>query len=251
MGLAAGPHTAAAEVGVMRQPRPSEPRLTALLLDRHELVRLGLRTLLEAQRTVTIVGEADTITTAVERTLAIQPRLVITGSTLPDGDASEACRRITETVPGTRVAVLTDVAVETSMIDAVRAGASGYLSTLMRGSDLCRAIRAIATGESQLDPRSTQTLLQCLRRDGKPHDRLFTLTGQERRVLTLVADGRTNKEIGHALRLSEKTVKNYLSHAFEKLQVSRRSQAAVLFTHADPDSVMPALRLADGTARGA
>lgn len=121
----------------------------------------------------------------------------------------------------------------------------------MRGPDLCRAIRAIATGESQLDPRSIQTLFQRLRCDGGPRDHLFTLTPQERRVLALVAEGKTNKEIGVALRLSEKTVKNYLSHAFEKLQVSRRSQAAVLFMRDRRGlaTTVPAFQMAEGTAR--
>lgn len=234
-----------------QQRTPLDPRLTALLLDGNELLRLGLRALLEPQRTVTIVGEAGTIAEAVERTAKLRPALVITAAALADGDAAEACRRLTEKVPGTRVAVLSDAAAEAAIIGAVRAGACGYLSTHMRGPDLCRAIRAIATGESQLDPRSIQTLFQRLRRDGGPRDHLFTLTPQERRVLALVADGKTNKEIGVALRLSEKTVKNYLSHAFEKLQVSRRSQAAVLFTRdrRGPAVAVPALQMVDGTAR--
>jgi len=228
-----------------------EIRVTALLLDGHELLRLGLRTLLETQLRVTIVGEAGTIAEAVERTLETHPALVVTAATLPDGDAAEACRRITGAAPGTRVAVLSDVPVEAAMIGAVRAGASGYLSTHMRGADLCRAIRAIATGESQLDPRSTQTLFQRLRRDGAPREHLFALTPQERRVLALVADGKTNKEIGVALGLSEKTVKNYLSHAFEKLQASRRAQAAVLYMRDSGQAApeLPPLRLTEEPVR--
>jgi DNA-binding NarL/FixJ family response regulator len=207
-----------------------ESRLTALLLDAHELLRLGLRTLLEAQRTVTIVGEATTIGEAVARTMEAQPTLLITAAVLPDGDAAEACRRIAHKAPATRVVVLCDDLLETAMVSAVRAGASGYLPIHMRGTDLCRAIRAVATGESLLDARAMRVPAHRLRRDLGVRDHLFTLTPQERRVLGLVAEGKTNKEIGVALRLSEKTVKNYLSHAFEKLQVSRRSQAAVLFT---------------------
>jgi DNA-binding NarL/FixJ family response regulator len=236
----------------MSQPRtPPDTRLTTLLLDGHELLRLGLRTLLEAQRTVTIVGEAGTIAEAVERAAAVRPALVITAVALADGDAAEACRRIGEKAPGTRVAVLGDDAAEAAMVGAVRAGACGYLSTHMRGPDLCRAIRALATGESQLDSRSIQTIFQRLRRNEGTRDHLFTLTPQERRVLALVAEGKTNKEIGAALHLSEKTVKNYLSHAFEKLQVSRRSQAAVLFARdrCEPGGVTPAFSLAAQTAR--
>jgi DNA-binding NarL/FixJ family response regulator len=211
----------------MYQPRTRlDQPLTALLLDEHELLRLGLRTLLEGQRTVTVVGEAGAIADAVESIVRLRPTLVITGMALADGDAADACRRITEHAPDTRVAVLGDDADDATALGAVRAGACAYLSARMGGSDLCHAIRAIATGESPRDPRSIQMLGPRRRHEG---DDLCTLAPQERRVLRLVAQGKTNKEISAALHLSEKTVKNYLSHAFEKLQVSRRSQAAVLF----------------------
>jgi two-component system response regulator DevR len=213
----------------MYQPRArSDRQLTALLLDEQELVRLGLRTLLEGQRTVTVVGEAGAIADALECAVKLRPTLVITGPVLADGDAVEACRRFTEEVPDTRVAVLGDEADEATLEDVVRAGACAYLSARMRGADLCHAVRAIATSEPPRDAGSRQALVHRRRRGVGMRDDLSTLAPQERRVLRLVAEGKTNKEIGAALHLSEKTVKNYLSHTFEKLQVSRRAQAAVL-----------------------
>ena len=213
----------------MYQPRArSDRQLTALLLDEQELVRLGLRTVLEGQRTVTVVGEAGAIADALECAVRLRPTLVITGPVLADGDAVEACRRLTEELPGTRVAVLGDEADEATLEDVVRAGACAYLSARMCGADLCHAVRAIATSEPPRDTGSRQALVHRRRRDGGMRDDLSTLAPQERRVLRLVAEGKTNREIGAALHLSEKTVKNYLSHTFEKLQVSRRAQAAVL-----------------------
>jgi DNA-binding NarL/FixJ family response regulator len=212
----------------MYHARPrSDRQPTALLLDEQELLRLGLRTMLEGQRTVTVVGEAGAIAEAVECVLKLRPTLVITGPVLADGDAVEACRRITEQVPDTRVAVLGDEADETALQDAVRAGACAYLSPRMRAADLCHAVRAIAS-EPPLDAGSMPPLVHRRHRNDGMRDDLSTLAPQERRVLRLVAEGKTNKEIGAALHLSEKTVKNYLSHTFEKLQVTRRAQAAVL-----------------------
>jgi DNA-binding NarL/FixJ family response regulator len=204
----------------MPQPgRSSRRRLTALLLDDHELLRRGLRTLLERQTTVTVVGEAPTIAIAVERVGILRPTLVITTATLRDGDAAEACRRIAAAAPGTRVAVLSDGAAQAATLAAARAGISGYLSAHMRAADLCRAIRAIATGDAPTDRWSIPAPGPWPRREaGRPDDPLV-LTAQERRVLALVAEGKTNKEIGVALALSEKTVKNYLSNVFDKLQV--------------------------------
>ena len=232
----------------MPQPgRSSGRRLTALLLDDHELLRLGLRTLLETQTTVTVVGEAPTIAIAVERVGTLRPTLVITAATLRDGDAAEACRRIAAAAPGTRVAVLSDGADEAATL--ARAGISGYLSAHMRAADLCRAIRAIATGDAPTDRWSIPAPGPWPRREaGRPDDPLV-LTAQERRVLALVAEGKTNKEIGVALALSEKTVKNYLSNVFDKLQVSRRSQAAVLFAREQGRVPAPTLGMAPGTLR--
>jgi two-component system response regulator DevR len=210
--------------------RPMHARPTALLLDDRPLLRLGLRTLLEAQHTIRVVAEAGTLAEAVTHAAHLRPDLVIAAAALADGDVAEACRRLTEKAPGTRVAVLLDEAAGPALADAARAGVCGCLTLGMPGPDLCRAVRGLATGQSRLDPRALSA----------PRDHLFALTPQERRVLALVAEGKTNKEIGAALGLSEKTVKNYLSHAFEKLQVSRRAQAAVLAAGLTPPARAPA-----------
>jgi two-component system response regulator DevR len=230
----------------MPQLRTSvESRLTVLLLDDYELRRLGLRTLLETYPTTTVVGEAATIAGAVERVATLRPALVITAATLVDGDAVDACRRITTAAAGTRVTVLSHSPDEASTLEALRAGASGYLSPRMRAADLYREIRAIAAGESR--PAMWPMPAPCGRppRRGWMRGDPCTLTAQERRVLALVTEGRTNKEIAAlALILSEKTVKNYLSNVLDKLQVSRRSQAAVLFSR-EPGRfpLTPAFRL--------
>jgi two-component system response regulator DevR len=214
----------------MYQHRTSlQSRLTVFLLDNHELSRLGLRTMVEGQPLMAVVGEAATITAAVEGVGRLHPTLVITAARLADGDALEACRRLTATVPAPRLAVLSSSPDEATLDEMSRAGASGCLSPRMRAADLCRELRAIAAGESRLGGRPLARRSHRLRGGGSVRGNPCTLTGQERRVLALVTDGRTNKEIASALSLSEKTVKNYLSNVFDKLQVSRRSQAAVLF----------------------
>lgn len=209
----------------------TDSKLTVLLVDDHELARLGLRTLLASQTGVTIVGEAATAADAVAQAARLQPAVVIIESVLPDGSGIDACREIRAQTPDTRVIVLTDQVDDETVLAAVRAGAAGYLSKRVRAQDLARAIRGVVSGETRLDPTSMNRLLERIRRDATtPAVRdILTLTTQERRVLALVAQGKTNKEIGAALGLSEKTVKNYLSRAFEKLNVSRRAQAAVLF----------------------
>jgi DNA-binding NarL/FixJ family response regulator len=208
-----------------------------LLLDEYELRRLGLRTLLETQPTTTVVAESATIAGAVERVVTLHPALVISAAVLADGDAVDACRRITTAAAGTRIAVLSHSPDETATVE--RAGASGCLSPRLRAPDLYREIRAIAAGESRPAVSSTPAPSGRLRRRGVRRGDPCALTAQERRVLALVTEGRTNKEIAVALALSEKTVKNYLSNVFDKLQVSRRSQAAVLFAR-EPGRFPPA-----------
>jgi DNA-binding NarL/FixJ family response regulator len=207
----------------------AEPCLTVLLLDEYELRRLGLRTLLETRPTTTVVAESATIAGAVERVVTLHPALVISAAVLADGDAVDACRRITTAAAGTRIAVLSHSPDETATVEALRAGASGCLSPRLRAPDLYREIRAIAAGESRPAMWPPPAPSGRSRRRGVRRGDPCALTAQERRVLALVTEGRTNKEIAVALALSDKTVKNYLSNVFDKLQVSRRSQAAVLF----------------------
>jgi DNA-binding NarL/FixJ family response regulator len=202
-----------------------------LVVDDHKVVRLGLRTLLERYPDFAVVGEAGTVALAVEETARLRPDLVLMDVRLPDGNGFEACRQIRNTQPETRILFLTSFANQEIVLESIDAGGDGYLLKEIDDESLVRAIRNVASGQSILDPAVTRRVLECVKNSdvslGK--DRLETLSPQERRVLALVAEGKTNKEIGGDLGLSDKTVKNYLSNMMEKLQVTRRSQAAAFF----------------------
>jgi two-component system, NarL family, response regulator DevR len=191
-----------------------------------------LRTALEADSTLMVIGDADTIGKAVQVGERLQPTVAILASALPDGTALDLCARFQIVTPETRTVILARDLDTVTVVDAVRAGVAGYLTNHVARDELCRAVRVIASGDVMMDPVSTRALLDGVRRDGARDmpDGTMPLAAQERRVLTLVAQGKTNKEIAVELGLSDKTVKNYLSHAFEKLNVSRRAQAAVLFS---------------------
>ncbi len=213
-----------------RDGHPSSPTATILLVD-DEITRLGIRTALSVEKELTLIGESGTIAEALAQATRLRPTIVITGGTLPDGTGLEVCRRLQAGAPYTRVIVLASDVNSASVVEAVRAGAAGYLTKRIRSNDLCRAVKAVAAGELLIDPTSTRVLLEGIRHGitPGPQSEKTPLAVQERRVLALVAQGKTNKEIAVELGLSEKTVKNYLSHAFEKLNVSRRAHAAVLF----------------------
>jgi len=202
-------------------------RLTVLIAEDHDLVRLGLRALLDAYRPLEVVAEASTVASAVTASVEQKPVLVVAARTLRDGTGVDVCREVRARVPETRVVILGESHVDA---DAVRAasgvGALGYLSRRMSAPSLCRALHEFAVGGERVAAAPMPLRERFGLRTGSG---LLALTVQEHRVLELVARGKTNKEIGGTLRLSEKTVKNYLSHAFEKLSVSRRAQAAVLF----------------------
>jgi two-component system response regulator DevR len=208
--------------------RPSSLRL--VIVDDSEVVRMGLKTLLESDPTLHLVGEAGSVAAAVEVALQARPDLVLLDIRLPDGTGFDACRRILEKLPETRVLILTSVAEETMVDDAIRAGANGYLLKEVNGRVLIQAIHDVAAGKSILDPAITERVLSIIRSNAPgTRSTLDSLSPQERRVLALIADGRTNKEVAAEMGLAEKTVKNYLSTVFEKLHVSRRSQAAALY----------------------
>jgi two-component system response regulator DevR len=208
--------------------RPSSLRL--VIVDDSEVVRMGLKTLLESDPTLHLVGEAGSVAAAVEVALQAKPDLVLLDIRLPDGTGFDACRRILEKLPETRVLILTSVAEETMVDDAIRAGANGYLLKEVNGRVLIQAIHDVAAGKSILDPAITERVLSIIRSNAPgTRSTLDSLSPQERRVLALIADGRTNKEVAAEMGLAEKTVKNYLSTVFEKLHVSRRSQAAALY----------------------
>ncbi len=216
-------------------PPPTVP-LRLIIVDDSEVVRMGLKTLLESDANLTLVGEAGSVATAVETAVRTKPDLVLLDIQLPDGTGFEACRRILEKRPETRVLILTSVAEETMVDDAIRAGANGYLLKEVNGRALIQAIHDVAAGKSILDPAITARVLSIIRSNA-PGTRniLETLSPQERRVLALIAEGRTNKEVAAEMNLAEKTVKNYLSTVFEKLHVSRRSQAAALYVKQNRD----------------
>jgi two-component system, NarL family, response regulator DevR len=202
-----------------------------LIVDDHKVVRLGLRTLLGRYSDIEVAGEAGTVAAAIEETARLQPIVVLMDVRLPDGNGFEACRRIRKAQPDTRVLFLTSFADEEIVLESIDAGGDGYLLKEIDDESLVRAIRTVASGQSILDPAVTRRVLERVKNPealaGK--DRFEMLSPQERRVLALVAEGKTNKEIGSALGLSDKTVKNYLSNILEKLQMTRRSQAAAFF----------------------
>lgn len=213
---------------MLREGARSYRRLTVLIAEDHDLVRLGLRSLLQAYRPLEVVAEACTVASAVTASVEQRPSLVVTARTLRDGTGVDVCREILARVPEMRVVILGDHVDTDAMRAASGVGALGYLSRRMGAQSLCRALHEFAAGAAGRVPAAPPTRLrERCRAEAGPD--LLALTAQEHRVLELVARGKTNKEIGSTLGLSEKTVKNYLSHAFEKLSVSRRAQAAVLF----------------------
>ena len=209
---------------------PSKNRVRLMLVDDSQVVRAGLRSLLGTEPEIEIVGEAGTVAAAVETCATAKPDVVLLDIRLPDGTGFDACRQILARLPDTRVLILTSVADETLVDEAIRAGAHGYLLKEIDGRGLLQAVFDVAEGKSILDPAVTARVIQLVKGGSSgSRDALAVLSPQERKVLALIAEGRTNKEVASELGLAEKTVKNYLSNIFEKLHVSRRSQAAAMF----------------------
>ena len=202
-----------------------------LLVDDHEVVRMGLDTLFRRAGTVQVVGEANSVASAVTEAIRLRPDIVLLDLRLPDGSGIEACREILGTCPGTDVVFLTSFADEHAVLSTTFAGAKGYLLKTIGGAALVQAIHAIAGGQSILDPAVTESVLVRMRSLSTmdANGQNVMLSPQERRILPLVADGKTNKEIAVALGLSDKTIKSYLSNIFDKLQVTSRTQAAAMF----------------------
>lgn len=204
-----------------------------MLVDDHEVVRLGLRALFKQRGKVEVVAEAGTVADAIEQAAKHRPDLVLMDLRLPDGTGVDACRDILSANPGTRVLFLTSHSDEEAVTSTILAGAAGYLLKEIGSKALLHAIETVSSGESILDPKVTKAVLNrmSLLAAGTVARRASDekLSPQERRILGLVVEGKTNKEIAKALDLSDKTVKNYLSNAFQKLNVRRRSQAAALF----------------------
>jgi len=202
--------------------------LRLLLVDDHEVVRQGLVSLLQRRSEFEVVAQAGSVADSIALAGRYEPDLVIMDVRLPDGSGIEACREIRAARPATRVVMLTSYPDDEAVLSAIIAGASGYLLKQIRGRDLVAALEAVGRGESLLDPAVTEKVLERVRRvaSGSTTDELAELTGQERKILLLVAEGKTNKEIAAEVFLSDKTVKNYVSSILAKLNLQRRAQAA-------------------------
>lgn len=209
--------------------------IRVFLLDDHEVVRRGLADLLDAEPDISVIGDADTVQHALVRGPALRPDVAVLDVRLPDGDGITVCRELRSQMPELACLMLTSFDDEDALLDAIMAGASGYVLKQIKGSDLISAVRTVASGQSMLDPATTARLMRSLRADpaetpAMPPE-LASLSPRERDILTLIGDGLTNREIGKRLYLSEKTVKNHISRLLAKLGVQRRVQAAVLASH--------------------
>lgn len=204
------------------------PPLRVMLVDDHEIVRDGIRAVLDAQDDIVVTSEAGSVREAIDEADRTRPDVVVMDVRLSDGSGIEATREIRAKHPNTRVLMLTSFADDEALFASIMAGASGYVLKQVKSGDLLRAIRAVGRGESLLDPAVTSSVLDRLRK-GKhllKDEKLARLSPQEERILVQVADGRTNREIGEELHLAEKTVKNYVSSILSKLEVARRAEAA-------------------------
>lgn len=209
--------------------KPSNPpAIKLLIVDDSELVRTGLRTLLTPEAAIQIVGEAATVASAVTAADRLKPDIVLMDIRLPDGTGFDACRSILQKLPETRMLFLTSVVDDNLVDDAIRSGGHGYLLKEIDGRGLVQAIIDVAGGKSILDPAVTARVMKLIK-SGNSASLLDALSPQERRVLALIAEGKTNKEIGCELNLAEKTVKNYLANVFDKLNTTRRTQAAAIY----------------------
>jgi DNA-binding NarL/FixJ family response regulator len=209
----------------------SLPPIRLLLVDDHEVVRVGLRTLLSRQPGIEIVGEASTAADALRTAQSATPNVVLLDVRLPDSSGFDVCRRIQDLPGDIRVLILTSYADNRIVMDAIQAGADGYLLKEIDSEGLLDAIRRVAQGQSILDPAVTKMVFGRVKAENEDahKEKLDALSAQEKRVLALVAAGKTNKEVAAEMGLSDKTVKNYFSNILEKLQLSRRSQAAAYY----------------------
>ncbi|MFJ9175973.1 response regulator [Streptomyces sp. NPDC102360] len=236
----------------MPQPRTfsADRPIRILLLDDHEVVRRGLRDLLGAEPDMSVVGEAATAAQAIARGPALRPDVAVLDVRLPDGDGITICRELRVLIPDVSCLMLTSFDDDDALLDAIMAGAGGYVLKQIKGSDLVSAVRTVAAGESMLDPATTARLMRSLRgpEQGGPAAQGAAgasaaegveLTDRERDILALVGEGLTNRQIGGRLFLSEKTVKNNISRLLAKLGVERRIQAAVIATRLPQDRNRP------------
>jgi two-component system, NarL family, response regulator DevR len=203
------------------------------LLDDHEIVRRGVRELLDAEDDLEVVGEAETAERAIARVSSTRPDVAVLDVRLPDGSGIEVCREIRSEHPDVACIMLTSFSDDEAVYAAIMAGAAGYVLKQVRGNDLVDGIRRVARGESLLDPGVTTRILERLRTQQADDDELSALTDQERRILDLIAEGLTNRQIGEQMFLAEKTVKNYVSNVLSKLGMTRRTEAAAYAARMD------------------
>jgi two-component system, NarL family, response regulator DevR len=203
-------------------------RLSIMLVDDHEIVRSGIKSMLAATDDLYVIAEAESVEQAVAEAVRTRPDVVVMDIRLTDGSGIEATREIRDRLPATQVLMLTSFADDEALYASIMAGAAGYVLKQIRGGELVRGIRAVGAGQNLLDPLVTRSVLERLRRSKHllKDEKLATLSAQEEKVLSLVAQGRTNNQIGQELFLAEKTVKNYVSSILAKLDVGRRSEAA-------------------------
>jgi DNA-binding NarL/FixJ family response regulator len=210
----------------MDENGPDTKQIKVFLLDDHEIVRLGVKDLLEAEPDITVVGEAATASSALARIPALRPDVAVLDVRLPDGDGVTVCRDIRSRMPEVACLMLTSFGDDEALFDAIMAGAAGYVLKQIRGIDLVGAVRTVASGQSLLDPEAASRVMARMRDASRRSDPLAGLTGQEHKILELIGEGLTNRQIGERLFLAEKTVKNYVSALFAKLGMERRTQAA-------------------------
>ncbi len=210
--------------------------IRVFLMDDHEIVRRGLADLIGLERDMEVVGEAGNASEALHRIPASRPDVAVLDVRLPDGSGVEVCRDVRSTMPDVHCLMLTSYADDEALFDAIMAGASGYVLKEIRGNDLIDAIRQVASGKSLLDPAATQRVMDRLRRGDKHDSRLDGLSDQERRILELIGEGMTNRQIGQQMHLAEKTVKNYVSSLLAKLGMERRTQAAAFVARLDAEN---------------
>ena len=203
------------------------------LVDDHEVVRRGLRELLEREDDIEVVGESGEAGEAQRRIPALRPDVAVLDARLPDGSGIDVCREIRSRDPQIKALILTSFDDDEALFAAIMAGAAGYVLKEVRGSDLVDGIRRVAAGQSLLDPAVTEQVLRRLRSGPQEDPRLAALTSQEKRILALIADGRSNRQIAEEMFLAEKTVKNYVSSILAKLGMERRTQAAVFAAKLD------------------
>jgi len=201
--------------------------IRVFLVDDHEVVRRGLAALLDTEDDIEVVGEAGTVADAMARVPALRPAVVVLDVRLPDGNGVALCRDLRSVLPEAGYLMLTSFSDDEALFDAILAGAAGYLLKQIRGNDLVDAVRTVASGRSLLDPAVTQRVLERLRNPPAPDAKLASLTVTERKILDLIGEGLTNRQIAERIFLAEKTVKNYVSYLLAKLGMQRRTQVAV------------------------